>query len=413
MIFSLFLVFITVVVALTYLDWKLWGTLFTPVIVLAWPFMILLMMDCLYMESNYKSFKLNENVLIVWIIGLLCFWLPGVLIKLLFKKIKVDNVQLQSYSEEISISRYKLRLLFCIAYPLIILVAYKVYTFLVQFDFNIGDEDFQQNLGSGFIGHSILLLTLISIFLIIFFNKEYYKIHQVLIIIVTLILSILYGVKSWIIIPLISAFLGRLLLKKTKFGLKHVLVVVLPFFVFWLIYQISFGFNAGSNEYIFGHMEDYLLAGPIGLSEHFNQGFPIGSNPEYAFTPINNIFRFLFRENSISPISVYFLSIPTGFETNVKTFFGTLYIYGGYSYTLTSFVFGILFYLYLLVFCYASRLQIAPFITTLYVFMLGLLFMGWFEVYVIHLSFYEAPIWIFLLYLLFKLKIQDEDFAAG
>lgn len=413
MIFLLFLVFFSILIGITYLDWKLWGTIFTPTVVLAWPFLIILIIDSLYMESNYKSFKLNENVIIIWLVGLLCFWSGGVLIKLLFKKIRVNKIQLQKFNKEVNISPFKLRLLFFISYPLIFLVALKVYLILVQFDYNIADEDFQQKMGAGFIGHSILLLTLISIFLIIFFKKEYYKIHQVLIIIVTLLLSILYGVKSWIIIPLISAFLGRLLLLKTKLNYKHLVVIVMPFLVFWLIYQISFGFNVGSNEYIFGHMEDYLLAGPIGLSEHLTQGFSIGSNPEFAFTPIINIFKFLFGENTISPISVYFLNIPTGFETNVKTFFGTLYVYGGYSYMITSFLFGIVFYLYLLVFCYSSRLRIAPFITTLYVFMLGLLFMGWFEVYVIHLSFYEAPIWIFLLHLLFKLKIQDDDSVTG
>ena len=91
MIFLLFLVFFSVLIGVTYLDWKLWGTIFTPTIVLAWPFIILLIIDSLYMELNYDGFKLNENVIIIWLIGLLCFWSGGVSIKLLFKKIRINK----------------------------------------------------------------------------------------------------------------------------------------------------------------------------------------------------------------------------------------------------------------------------------------------------------------------------------
>jgi hypothetical protein len=164
------------------------------------------------------------------------------------------------------------------------------------------------------------------------------------------------------------------------------------------------GFESSNDEFIFQHMADYLMAGPIGFSEHLNQNLPIGTNPGYGFTPLINIFRFLIGENPLNPISGYYVTIPTGFETNVKTFFGTLYIYGGFSYLLTSFLLGTIFYGYLLLFCHSLNFKSAPFITALYALMLGLLFMGWFEPYVIQLTFYEIPFWILLLHFLFKIK---------
>lgn len=404
MIFLFFISFITLVILLTYLDLKLWGTIYTPVVVLAWPFLILLIIDSFYLQSNFKYFNLNQNVILIWFFGVLSFWIGGVLIKLSFKEIRVNKIQLEKFNKEVFLSKSKLRLLLYILYPLIFIVVLKVYLVLSIYGFNLADDEFQSKLGEGFIAHSILLLTIISIYLIIFFNKSYYKVHQIFVIIITLIFSVLYGVKSWIIIPLVSSFIGRLLLKKTKFNVKHLIVLIGPFFVFWLIYKISLGFESSNDEFIFQHMIDYLLAGPIAFSEHLNQNLPIGTEPVYAFISLINIFRFLIGENLLNPISNYFVTIPTGFEPNVKTFFGTLYVYGGFSYLLTSFLLGIIFYSYLLLFCYSLKSKSAPIVTALYVFMLGLLFMGWFDIYVILLSFYEIPFWVLLLHFLFKIK---------
>jgi oligosaccharide repeat unit polymerase len=404
MIFLYFVVFISFAVLLTYLDKKLWGTMLTPVVVLVWPFITLLVIDFFYLKSSYGYFDLNPKVILIWFFGMLFFWVGGVLIKLSFINVKVNKLDLDIFNKEVNISKSKLRLLFLIAYPLIFLVVFKGYFLLSSYGFNLADDDFQQNLGSGLIAHSILLLTIISIFLIVFFNKKYSKTAQIFIIVATLIFSVFYGVKSWIIIPLVSSFLGRLLLQKTRINIRHLFVFIAPFFVFWLIYKISLGFESSNDEFIIEHMADYLLAGPIGFSEHLNQNLPIGSNPGYVFTPLINICHFLIGMNPLGVISSYFVNIPTGFETNVKSFFGTLYVYGGYSYVLTSFLFGAIFYAYLLLFCFSLKSRIAPFVTVLYVFMLGLLFMGWFETYVMHLTFYEVPFWAFVLYLLYKIK---------
>ena len=392
------------IVGITYIDRKLWGTYFTPVAILVWPFFILLLISLAYLKANFKQFELNDKLVPIWLIGLLFFWMGGLFIKLISSKSKVNSIHTLAFSNEINITKSKLRLLILLSYPIILGVGLKVYSLLTKFNFNLANQDFRKNLGSGLLAHSILFLTVITIFLIIYFEKTYYKKHQLLIIIFTLLFSIFYGVKSWIIIPLISAFFGRLLIKKTKLKLKHGLIVLIPLVVFWIIYQISLGWSSTNNKFIIRHMADYLMAGPIGFSEHLTQGFPIGKIPEYPFNPINNIFRFIVGEPPINPISTYFVNIPTGFETNVKTFFGTLYIYGGYTYILSTFILGIVFYIYLFIYSYLQKTGIAPFITTLYAFMLGLLFMGWFDCYAILLTFYEVPLMAIGLHFLFKLK---------
>jgi len=403
-------IFAIIVVGITYIDGRLWGTYFTPIAILVWPFFILLLISLAYLKANFKQFDLNDILVPIWLIGLLFFWIGGLFVKLIFSKAKINSIHTLAFSNEINITKSKLRLLILLSYPIILGVGLKIYFLLTKFNFNLANQDFRKNLGSGLLAHSILFLTVITIFLIIYFEKTYYKKHQIIIIIFTLLFSIFYGVKSWIIIPLVSAFLGRLLIQKTKLKLKHGLIILIPLVVFWIIYQISLGWSSTNNEFIVRHMADYLLAGPIGFSEHLTQGLPIGTNPEYAFTPLINIFRFIIGEKPLNTISDYFVTIPTGFTPNVKTFFGTLYIYGGYTFIFTSFILGVIFYSYLLIHNYLSNSNFTPFITTLYSFMLGLLFMGWFDIYATQLSFYEVPIIALFLHFIFKLKIKfNED----
>jgi len=237
MIFLFFLIFISIVILITYLDLKLWGTIYTPAVVLAWPFLILLLIDYFYLKSNFSYFNLNQNVILIWLLGILSFWSGGVLMKLLFKNTRIGKVQLHTFNDTVYLSEPTLRRLIYILYPLIFIVAFKIYLVLSGYSFNLADEDFQSKLGAGIISHSILLLTIVSVFLIIFFNKNYLRLHQIAIILITLTFSVFYGVKSWIIIPLISSFIGRLLLQKTKFKIKHIIFFIGPFFVFWLIYK--------------------------------------------------------------------------------------------------------------------------------------------------------------------------------
>ncbi|BBE18887.1 hypothetical protein AQPE_3057 [Aquipluma nitroreducens] len=404
-IITQFILFGFFLVSINYIDRKIWGTNYTPIAILGWPFFILLIICYIYLKINFKQFELNSLVLPIWLGGLFSFWIGGFFLKFIFTKAKINLVQLNLSINEFSITKYQLQLLITIAYPLIIIAGYKIYGVLLKFRFNIADDEFQKNLGAGFIGHSILLLTILTIFFIIFFSEKNYKIHQILIILTTLLFAVLYGVKSWIIIPLISAFVGRIFLTKTKLKLKHIIYLIIPFLIFWLIYQISLGMSSLNNKFIFNHIVDYLLSGPIGFSAHLDQNLPIGKNPEYAFTPLINIFRFLIGKQPLDVISNYIVSIPTGFETNVKTFFGSLFIYGGYSYIITSFVLGLILYAYLLIVVLTINTKIAPFFIINYSFMLGLLFMGWFEIYVIHLDFYEVPFFAFLMHFLLRLKL--------
>lgn len=402
-----FIVFLIIIAFIAFIDKKMWGTLYTPVNVLAFPFFIILSLSYVYLKKNFDHFELNPFVIPIWIGGIVFFWFGSLFWKLIIPSAKMNNAQIKE-QYEFSLKKSELLLLIKIALIIISIAGYKIYVLLENFGFNIANEEFQKKLGVGFIGHTILFLTILCILFLVFFQDFSYKFSLFVIIIITLSFSLLYGVKSWIIIPLISGFIGRLIIRKTKFKAKHVILFMIPLLIFWLIYQISLGFNSSNNQFIFNHMRDYILAGPIGFSEHLNQNFPIGTLPDYAFIPLENIANFLLGQKNISPISDYFVTIPTNFETNVKTFFGTLFIYGGYSYIFVSLIIGIIFYAHLLVLFIFRKKE--PLVLVNYCFMLGLLFMGWFEIYTVHLAFYEVPFLAFIINQILKYRLNENTY---
>jgi len=78
------LIFTIIIAKITYVDLKLWGTYFTPTVVLVWPFFILLIISIIYLKANFKQFELNDKVIPIWLIGLFFFWMGGLLVKLIF-----------------------------------------------------------------------------------------------------------------------------------------------------------------------------------------------------------------------------------------------------------------------------------------------------------------------------------------
>ena len=411
MIITQIFLFLVIFSAIHYIDFKLWGTNYTPTIVLGWPFIFLLLLSSTYYKINFAQFKLNDLVIPIWLIGLLSFWFGGLFMKLIFKNVRINFSQLKLGTDFFSIKKNQLRKLILIAFPIILISVYLIFTLLQKFDFNFADENFQEKLKGGLLGHFRVTLLIITVFLLIFYQKKYFQFYQVFIIIITLIISIAYSVKSWIIIPIVAGFIGRLFLLKTKIKFKHILIIIVPFLMFWLTYQIALGMTSSNNEFIFRHMRFYIFAGPIGFSEHLNQGLSIGTNPVYAFTPLINIFYFIFNEQYYNVVSTFWAILPSGESTNIKSFFGTLYIYGGISYVLTSFILGIIVYSYLVTVCFTIKKRIAPFIVANYSFILAILFMGWFECYLIHLIFYEYIIITILLSFLFKIKIYENIYS--
>lgn len=203
----------------------------------------------------------------------------------------------------------------------------------------------------------------------------------------------LYPVKGWTVIPLVAIMLGRQLGAKDKrlgwafFPLLGVSGMV----VFFVIYAAAFGVGANSGFEaliaIFDHLIFYLTAGLFGLDAVFN-GLQLSGGFEKLFAPLYNLLTLVTGEDQVSPISeiyvVGILTVPTG--SNVFSYFGSLIGYGGIiGGLITSLLFVIFGYLLL---GFSWRSKISSF-RAFALYILATFAFGGFEFYLWHLTPYE------------------------
>jgi hypothetical protein len=186
-------------------------------------------------------------------------------------------------------------------------------------------------------------------------------------------------------------------------NLKIVLTVALSAFaVFILVYMVLplMGNEKGEAdmqlfEFVIGHFMHYLTSGILGWSYDVDMGIIDKGDISIILSPFINLFNFAFgsSEPMLSPVNQFYYN--TGIAlTNVRTFFGTLYIYTDYGqFTLYTLTISSLLYVLKAVSLITNNIYLS-FILFYYC---GLLAMGWFEFYFFHLSIIEVPVLIGML----------------
>src|SRR5690606_30030269 len=198
----------------------------------------------------------------------------------------------------------------------------------------VGGEGVEEYLGSGIQGHLINILKFVSIlsFLSLFIKlSKLSKVKNVFIILVSVALSVMYGTKSGILILLISYYLAWSLFFNKKIKVIHILIgLVVGFLVFLLSYSLLFG-RLADFDFIFEHMVMYYVSGIASMNAYFITNGPIGIEPELIFRSYFNILNLITgnSENVKNVISDEWTYVGNGTSLNVKTFFGTIYLYGG------------------------------------------------------------------------------------
>ena len=148
-------------------------------------------------------------------------------------------------------------------------------------------------------------------------------------------------------------------------------------------------------EFVIGHFMHYLTSGILGWSYDVDMGIIDKGDISIILSPFINLFNFAFgsSEPMLSPVNQFYYN--TGIAlTNVRTFFGTLYIYTDYGqFTLYALTISFLLYVLKAVSLITNNIYLS-FILFYYC---GLLAMGWFEFYFFHLSIIEVPVLIGML----------------
>uniref|UniRef100_UPI00404A7634 DUF6337 family protein n=1 Tax=Flavobacterium sp. TaxID=239 RepID=UPI00404A7634 len=372
-----------------------YGTFFTPVATLCIPFVIILTIVLLFGSSlGYKDFYYPS--LLIWIVGIFIFWLPSLLFSVVF--LKKTNKYNYPYQDKEFKSFDKFSYYF--SYVLIIILFLGLSKSIQQAD--IGTDEFQNDFGSGLVAHISIISKFFFIYLIVYIKRK-----NIIPIILFLAIYFMYGAKSWILIPLLAAIIIRIILKKTYFGISLTIkALTIAILIFYLVYYVSIGPDM-PLDFIVTHFFSYLFSGILGLSEYIKADGIVGIDPNMLINPIVNLYNKINGTEIMNTFSNVDTAIGNGAEVNVKTLFGTFYLYGGLFWgILFTFVLGSIYYLLLiLTITIKSNIILITYFT-----LLTLLFFGWFDTYTSNLFIYEFLLFGILVYLFIELlKIKKNS----
>src|SRR5690606_3307243 len=156
--------------------------------------------------------------------------------------------------------------------------------------------------------------------------------------------------------------------------------------------------------FIWGHMLLYYVSGTASMNAYFSANNPVGLEVEMLYRTIFNVLNILFGDSKEvkTVISDEWTSIGNGTQINVKTFFGTIYLYGG----MFKGILAVIFYSFNIhAFFRLSRMKNSFIFLVLYCLLLSMLFFGWFDFYFNTVQYYES---IFIAIILYFLKLKNE-----
>lgn len=401
---------------LCYLEKKAWNTLYTPLNFLMIPYVIVLLLSvCVAGRGGFVAFYYPS--ILVWNIGLLLFAIPSFVFAVSFRgylipqkgrknspKYMVAETNLPNKSilqtEAFSFA------LFCVGMALCMLFIWHFRAVASHSTEFIGSDQFAEDFsGHGLWAHLRMMLIPIFILSIYFVSKRQWYLW--LLILPTLFVMFINQVKGWIVIPIIAGFFMRLYVGKTRLSLRLILSVVVGGA---LVFLISYVFlpvlgkqgtvNNELYEFVFNRFTSYLTAGVFGFSQDAYLNFPDKGEFDILISQFVNLAKTAVGDKDLlSPVNKYLLqhcSDVAAAPTNVRTLFGTIYIYTNWlSFTLYTLVLSTMMYMLKVFASYCKNV----YVNGIFFFECSLLAMGWFEFYFFHLTVIEIPIF-FVVYAL-------------
>ena len=384
------------VTVLFYFERKAWGTILTPLNILMLPYVAVLLIS-VGMAGHSGFVEFYYPSILIWIVGLPLFALPSFLL--------AGYAHRNGYDvRTTAIDPSPLpRLFVAIGTLLVLMMMYHLLATVRSSKFLIGSDEFAEEfVGFGFWGH-LKHFCSIMLMLYIYYVDRHHRWLWLLIVPLVLV-SVINMVKGAIIIPPVVGVMLRVASGRTRVTLRLLLWVVLAgvavFFVTFgaaVVIVNDINMNAGVAEWIWQRFVHYFSSGTLGLSVDMALGVPDRGPFTVIWTPFINILNQITGTGEIlSPVNPTFHF--TGISlTNVRTFFGTLFIY-------TSPLQFALYTVGLSALCYTLKLLSVrfpnPYTNTIFYYYCALLAMGWFEFYFFHLDVIETPVMIILLHLL-------------
>ena len=396
--------FLVEVAVLLYLEMKAWKSLYTPLVFLILPYVIVLLIS-IAISGNYGFVEFHYPSILLWSVGLLLFSIPSLSLAFILQR---KGLPLNSEVKEMSMPQW----LAALSFFVVVLFLWR-FKSLYGGAHVIGSHDFGDALcGDGFWGH--LRQLSLPLLMLAIYSLDKHRRWLWLIIIPLFGVALLYQVLGWIIIPCLGGVVMRLYTGKTKLKASLFLYVILGgSLVFLVSYVISIVVVAENDldsdvfTFIFKNFVHYLTSGTLGLSVDMERGFPDAGSFEVIWAPIVNIINVIVgKDEIVSPVNPWYYN--TGLNlTNVRTFFGTLYIHTNtLEFVVYIFLSSTLMYLLKLMTIKWKNI----YVYAAYFFECGLLAMGWFEFYYFHLVVFELPAILFVMWLVDNVLVGKASF---
>ena len=381
---------------LFYLERKAWGTLLTPLNFVMLPYLAVLLVS-IAISGKFDFVEFYYPSILIWNVGLLLFALPSYALAGFAHKhdYAVDKVGVREEPMP--------QLFFWIGVLLTMLFAYRLMSTVRSSQFIIGSDEFAEEFaGFGFWGHLKRFCSVMLMLYIYYLNK-----HQRWLwffIIAMMVVNVINMVKGTMIIPPVVGVMLRLASGKMKINARFVTILLISsvavFFVTFLLAIVVVNKMEVNDKvilYIFQRFVHYFSSGTLGLSVDMQLGFPDRGAFDVIWTPFINIYNQIAGDGEVlSPVNPTFHF--TGISlTNVRTVFGTLFIY-------TNYVQFALYTIGLSAMCYTLKMLTIKFdnlfTNTIFYYFCALLAMGWFEFYFFHLDIIEIPAMLIMLQLI-------------
>lgn len=402
--FFLLLTILVEVAFLFYLEIKTWNTLYTPLNFLMLPYIVVLLIT-ISTAGNFGFVDFHYPSIFFWNVGLLLFAIPSFVLGGIINyhgKLKTSIVNTPELPNVLVI----------IAILVGLALAFQFYRTLGSSTAFVGSEDFAEEFsGHGVWAHIRQMSIPLLVICIYFLDKQRWWLWPI--VIVLLLANFINQVKGAIIIAVLTGMALRLYGGKTKLTLKFILMVlggaVALFFISYMVLPLL-GKGGGEVtdeliEFVYITFAHYFTSGVLGLSQDMVYNYPDAGSFDVIISPFLNIYNQIAGDGEIiSPVNALYYN--TGHSlTNVRTFFGTLFIYSNWiQFTVYTLVLSTALYM-LKIFTIKYN---NVFVLTAYFYECSLLAMGWFEFYFFHLSALEIPILSLLLMAFCSLRFRKQ-----
>ncbi len=374
------------------IDYHKYSFSYTPTLFIGVPFAVVLVI-AVFVSTRFNFLPVNEIAVFIWCLGLFLFWVSGSLLTFAVVKTKITSPFVDIASRKyISVSIRGISWLCIMVLSISLLRSFTLHG-------TITGEAFSRDFAShGIAAHCLNIMKFNAAYIIA--ARDGKKIQAGFIFLLTFIFLFLYNVKGAILLTGLVCLFASFIMSNSKLNLKKILIVILLGCVlFVLSYVISLG--SFSINFITTHFLSYVVAGIVGFSEHIRQNLPVDIDFYLIFQPIRNLYNAFTGGEIFGRVSDIWVvtNVIYAKNSNVKTFFGDIYIYSGLiKGALVTAVFGITSYFFLIITILKKELLFL----ILYLLMISSLSFGWFNFYFNDLFYYEIILYVFFVTVLSK-----------